>query len=71
MLISYKMGNPEQMFPQPAEPGMQQNGNIFLCQCLLVASNIMTVIAATKNLYENRMFNQLDNWRANGPELLL
>ena len=25
----------------------------------------------TKNLYENRMCNQWDNWRAYGPELLL
>ena len=24
-----------------------------------------------KNLYENRMCNQWDNWRAYGPELLL
>ena len=25
----------------------------------------------SKNLYENRMCNQWDNWRASGPELLL
>ena len=28
-------------------------------------------VGFTKNLYENRMCNQWDNWRAYGPELLL
>ena len=28
-------------------------------------------MVSTKNLYENRMCNQWDNWRAYGPELLL
>ena len=28
-------------------------------------------VVANKNLYENRMCNQWDNWRAYGPELLL
>ena len=31
----------------------------------------ISLLLLTKNLYENRMCNQWDNWRAYGPELLL
>ena len=31
----------------------------------------LSYVEESKNLYENRICNQWDNWRAYGPELLL
>ena len=44
----------------------------FKCELQPVRSRPTLIsMAETKNLYENRMCNQWDNWRAYGPELLL
>ena len=38
---------------------------------IIVEMMVVHSFMLAKNLYENRMCNQWDNWRAHGPELLL
>ena len=50
------------------------NGEIhdMTIDCFLHKWNILCgIFVYVKNLYENRMCNQLDNWRTYGPEVLL